>query len=499
MAFLAGFLADIFVSYSHVDDKPFGPEETRRVTKFHGHLETRVNAWLGQPITIWRDNKTEGTDLFSEETIERLRRSAILVSIVTPSYIRSDWCKRELTEFVAANSAPSIRIGNKSRVVKVLKTFVSRAELPPILDDVLGFPFYKVEPDSEVIREFLIDPSPEGKKAYFAKLDDVAFEIKRLIELMRTTRTKVTVPSKTETVTAVYLAVSSLDIQDHADELRRELEAQNCEVLPATSFPLTADRLIESIREDMSRCTLSIHPLGARYGVVPENETRSVVELQYELAIHRTDPNFTCVVWIPPISGPVEDRQRALLDRIRNQREDAAALELLETSLEELKNFVVDRLGRRAAAKAMPPPEKSNGSAPLGRIYLVHDQSDRMAATPLRDYLDTRGFEVIRPLMDGEPQVLREDHQENLRLADGVLIYWGAASEAWLRAKMRDLTRVRGLGRTTPFRANGIYVAEPQGPEKQDFRTREAQTMRHSAEPLPKILEPYVKQLMSNP
>jgi hypothetical protein len=84
MAFLPGFWADIFVSYSHVDDEPFGTEETRWVTKFHRHLETRVHAWLGRPITTWRDSKTSGTDVFSAETIDQLRRSAILVSIVTP-------------------------------------------------------------------------------------------------------------------------------------------------------------------------------------------------------------------------------------------------------------------------------------------------------------------------------------------------------------------------------------------------------------------------------
>jgi hypothetical protein len=380
---------------------------------------------------------------------------------------------------------------------KVLKTFVPRAELPQILDTVLGYLFYKLEGDSEIAREFLIDPNPEGVRAYWAKVDDVAFEIKRLIDLMTTNQTNVIVPY--ESATAVYLAVSSFDIQSHVDRLRRELEDRGFQVLPERPFLLTSDELVQSVRLEMSRSALSIHPLGARYGVVPENETRSIVELQYELAAHRADPNFSCVVWIPPGTESKEDRQRALMDRIRNQRADVAALELLETSIEELKSFVIDRLRRHARAdKAVTPPNKSNGSAALGRVYLVYDQRDRAAAAPLHDYLDARGLEVIRPLTKGEPQELREDHQENLRLADGVLIYWGASSEAWLRAKLRDLARIRGLGRTTPFRANAIYVDEPQGPEKQDFKTHEAQMMQASAVPVSQTLEPFVAQLVSN-
>src|SRR6266849_3077935 len=439
MAFLPEFLADIFVSYSHVDDKPFGPGNIRWVTKFHHDLETRVCDWLGQPITIWRDSKTAGTDVFSDETIDQLHRSAILVSVVTPAYVRSDWCRRELEGFVAANT--TVRIRNKSRLVKVLKTFVPRAELPQILDDVLGYLFYKVDPDSEIPREFLIDPSPDGDRAYWAKVDDVAFEIKRLIDLMTTKQTNVIFPS--ESATAVYLAVSSFDIQGHVDQLRRELEDRGFQVLPERPFPLTSDELIQSVHQEMSRSALSIHPLGARYGLVPENETRSI---------------------------------------------------------EELKSFVIDRLRRRAwADKAVvAPPNKSNGSAALGRVYLVYDQRDRAAAAPLHDYLDARGLEVIRPLMNGEPQELREDHQDNLRVADGVLIYWGAASEAWLRAKLRDLARIRGLGRTTPFRANAVYVDEPQGPEKRDFKTRDFQMMQASTVPLSQTLEPFVARLVSN-
>jgi hypothetical protein len=226
----------------------------------------------------------------------------------------------------------------------------------------------------------------------------------------------------------------------------------------------------------MSRSALSIHPLGGRYGIVPENEIRSVVELQYDLAAHRAEPNFSCVVWIPPGTKAVEDRQRALLDRIRNQRADATAVELLETSLEELKNFVIDPLRRPPAEKPAPSLKQSNGSAPLGRVYLVHDQSDSVAATPIRDYLDTRGFEVIRPLMKGEPQELREDHQENLRLADGVLVYCGAASEAWLRSchlhpstdsastRDTDLEEIRSLPTVQAAEQKTIRVGRPNGP-----------------------------------
>jgi TIR domain len=179
-----GFSPDIFVSYSHIDNEPFGVNDPHWVSQFHHYLEIRVRQ-LGRRVTIWRDNKTDGTDVFSDKTLQQLRRSAILVSIVTPNYVQSDWCKRELDAFIeAAANTGGLRIGNKIRIVKVLKTPVERRQLPEILDTMLGYQFYAIEPDSEAMREFLIDPGAKGGAAYFAKLDDVAQEIERLIDLI---------------------------------------------------------------------------------------------------------------------------------------------------------------------------------------------------------------------------------------------------------------------------------------------------------------------------
>src|SRR6516225_5527924 len=185
MGYLPGFLADVFISYSHIDDYPFGENESRWVTQFHRNIEIRVRSYLGRPITIWRDLKLGGADVFSEEIASELGRSAVLLSIVSPGYLESEWCRRELQLFTeATRQTGGIKIGNKARIIKVLKTPVPRERLPELLDAILGYEFYRVELDTEVVREFLIDPSAEGRRAYWARVDDVAQELKRLFDLM---------------------------------------------------------------------------------------------------------------------------------------------------------------------------------------------------------------------------------------------------------------------------------------------------------------------------
>ena len=59
---------------------------------------------------------------------------------------------------------------------------------------------------------------------------------------------------------------------------------------------------------------------------------------------------------------------------------------------------------------------------------------------------------------------------------------------------MRDLARIRALGRTRPFVATAIVVGEPSTPEKEDFITREATIIR---EQNGSALEPFANKLLA--
>ena len=54
-----------------------------------------------------------------------------------------------------------------------------------------------------------------------------------------------------------------------------------------------------------------------------------------------------------------------------------------------------------------------------------------------------------------------------------MLIFWGKAKEGWLRTMLRDLNKVFGLGRTEPYKAASLYLAELPDVNKEGFRTRE--------------------------
>jgi len=147
MGLVTGYDNDVFISYGHIDNQPFGDPGGGWVDIFHEHLQNFVNVHLGRRTKVWRDKRLTGAEIFSDEIEQQLRSSAVLVSVISPAYMRSEWCNRELVGFTkAAQDRGSLRVGNLQRVVKVLRLPVERSALPPLLDEVLGAQFYRVTP-----------------------------------------------------------------------------------------------------------------------------------------------------------------------------------------------------------------------------------------------------------------------------------------------------------------------------------------------------------------
>ncbi len=298
----------------------------------------------------------------------------------------------------------------------------------------------------------------------------------------------------------MYLAETTSDLLFEREAFRRELEARGCVVLPRQPLPHGIKSCPEQVRSDLSGAKLSFHFLGKYYGLIPEGGKQSLVELQTEIAAERSASGLKSVVWIPHGLQPAEDQQRALLERVRNQRATASGVEILETSFEELKSFLVDLLEDPASKRTKPAAAvQSVAPEPAGvpQIYLVRDKEDREHVATLTRYLFDQGLEVITPADEGEEVQLRQNHQENLKSCDGVMIWWGSTKKIWLDYMMRDLDRARGLGRASPFRAKAVCIAGPVGPEKTDFMTHKAQIIRFLNGFAPEPLLPLVEAMKS--
>lgn len=503
------FENDIFISYAHIDDQPLVEGQKGWISAFHRALEIRLAQLMGRPPALWRDPKLSGNDVFSDRLVQRLPKVALLVCVLSPRYVRSDWCMRELSEFVKATAATGgLRIGDKARVFKVVKTPVPLGQQPEDFQGLLGYDFYAVDTEVGRARELSQTADPEAQRLYWLKLDDLAHDIAESLERMdRGAAIDATASADARTI---YLAETSFDMRDARDVVRRELLGHGHVVLPDRPLPLVGTECEQAVRDELARASLSIHLIGRNYGLIPEGARDSLVVIQNELAIERgQQADFSRLVWLPPDFASEEEKQLQFVDRLQTDVRIQAGADILQTPLEDFKSVVLDRLrpqpapppapelaaeaaAAAPAASGAPAAEAAEG---LLRIYMIYDQRDGEAPQAVEDYLFQEGYEVIVPVFEGDEAEVRREHEESLSVCDGVLLYYGTANELWLRRKLREIQKAAALGRKKPISGKAILVAPPGNPNKQRLRTHEALVIDQQGGFDPAPLKTFLSQL----
>ena len=414
MGLVSGYNNDVFISYSHIDNQPFGSPGGGWVDIFHEYLQTFVNVHVGRRINVWRDRRLTGAEVFSDEIEQQLRSSAVLVSVISPGYMQSEWCNRELVGFSkAAQDGGNLRVGNLQRVVKVLRLPVERSVLPPLLDEVLGGQFYRVDPASGRARDLLLDSSADALQVFRARVDDVAQDLSRLLGAMAAASGgAATAAPPAPAGDTVFLAWTTGDLSEEREKLRRELEARNYRVVPTGAPPLDVARVRESVLGALREAKIAIHLVGGLYGFVPEGEERSIIELQSNEALYQASNSAAArVFWLAPNVQPQDPRLRLLVDRLQKQSPQGGRVNLLANqSIEDLKTLALDRLNPPKAAPAVV-------TAASALVYLMCDQLDRATVAPMT------GF-PFRPVPGSQASPLRRrfgaDPRGALRNAQGV-------------------------------------------------------------------------------
>jgi hypothetical protein len=666
------FKRDIFISYAHIDNMALKEGEKGWVADFHRALDVRLAQLLGEEPEIWRDQKLQGNDYFGDEIVEQFPKTAVMISVLSPRYIKSQWCAKEVREFYeAASKGLGTKIDNKSRIFKVIKTHVPYNAHPPEIADTLGYEFYISDPDTGKTKELNQKSGGELEQVYWAKLDDIAHDVCDLLEKLKQSGETGAVFRQEQNHLTVYLAETGSDLKKQRDMIKRELLEFGYGVLPDQRLPAVEAEFKPLVEQMLARCVLSIHLVGGSYGPVPEGSPKSIVPLQNELAartgksgklqrliwllpadykgiddkrqeqfvhhlrtdpaaqygadffetaiedfkfaihdklnslkpsptfvgaadtaapggpmtvylaetnyelkderesikrlltaqgckvipqqplplvypelqedvdgllaqsdlsIHllgedygvvpdKTDKSIICVqeeqaaeksrkgellrlVWVSPQINQEDKRQQAFIDGVRANAHLFPNDDIFETPgdraaaaiLEKVK--IIEEKRRKKAGEAKPPaPEPVKEEHGPQLIYLICDRRDIEHTVELEDFLYENEFDVILPAFEGEEESLMQDHQENLKSCDAVLIYYGAGNELWVRSITRDLTKIAGYGRTRPLQVKAVFLAPPATRSKERFRSHGLFVINGMGGSSPELLEPFMEMV----
>lgn len=467
----------ILLSYAHSDDQALAGGRRGWVSHLGEALRLRLRQLFGEEITIWDVPRDR-----DDSPGERISPKTVLIPILSPQYVISERCTSELREFTDAFEDAA------GRIFKVVKSPISPAQHPALLREFLGYEFFTIDPETGEARELGPYAGGGAERRYWARVEDLACDIFQAVERPDSEAWPVNGGG------TIYLAETTPDLSEGRELIRRELRQRGYRVLPERPLPSDADELAARVREELARCRLSIHPVGRSYGEIPEGAVESLVALQNELAIERgTAGGFSRLVWIPHGFKTADERQRQLIDRLYRDSRIERGSDLLETSLEPLKEAIFATL---AAPSGRPPEPSGNAGSEqeIPYVFLVCDQRDADGIKPLQSHLANHGFEVFLPSFEEDEGEVRLDLERKLRLCDAVLIWWGAGSERWLDGKLLEVRKSPGFGRTKPLPPTAIYRDAPATPAKSAFASTAVEVLPAKTD-IEACLKPFIARI----
>jgi class 3 adenylate cyclase len=487
--------SDVFICHAPIDDAPMEVGGEGWVTQFHRNLEVRLEQLLGRPVRVWRD--TGPRDPKREKKIlSFLPDAKSMVSVISPPFVHAEDCIREVTEFEKTDPG-------SVRLISAEKTPVDTGEMPAefarLFSEAAPFTFYEREPGTGRIREFDGAYGESSRQHFFERIYDIAYELKQRLKARADSTSMspvggggISVEGKT-----VYVAEATSDLKRNRDQLRRELFESGYRVLPEQPLPRTAGELNAVVREYLAESDLAIHLVGNLYGLIPEDASHSVVELQNMAGARAHDetglPRF---IWSPREVAPQDERQAQFLKRLDEDPEIHRGAEVIRDTMENLSSLALEKLAPD------PEPEETVAPAAAGAppsVYLIFDQRDEEAVEPIEDFLFDNGLEVITPHFDGDETEVSRAHRQSLLRCDAVLVYYGQASKTWVEMQMMDVVQAPGYGRKVPMRAQAVLIAGPEDRRKERFRTHLGDVIRTDVDDpasAPGALAPFISHIV---
>jgi hypothetical protein len=473
MAYVSGFNNDIFVSYASVDNEP-DAQDVRWVSRFRNDLETALRRRLGKDVVFFFDQAGLHAYHHLDELLRNARDSALFLAVFSPSYAEREWTRDELTTFFEA----ARKSGEPNRIVTIEILPVEPMSLPLEIEHLKRTRFYTKDKDSGT--DLPLTPASQPG-LYNERVQQLAHQLVQIMREMRQKRESAakpqgvpapgqvpaeehkaapTVPAAvaSEAGTTLLLAQVGDDVYNERQKVASYLEdLPGVRILPAGEYPQAGSRFARAVMADIQQAHLFVQLLGSYRTFKPEDlrlegdAAKSYAQFQYDAARRRGIP---VLQWRHPDNSP--DKQQAFnYDRQLLEGPDVRVM-----GLQEFMKEVRSTIGRLNQKEEPKPP-------PGDFIFINADRSDQdLAQALLKAFNDNNRYAVLPMHADAaSAKEIEEDLEANLIDCKGLLLVYGKASLAWLRAQIRRFIKLESR-REVPLRFKTIlYGPPPQKPE----------------------------------
>jgi hypothetical protein len=430
---------DIFVSYAHVDNQiPPGVNEGW-VTTLIKSLKIELGRKLGGTdiFSLWMDYELRGNSAATPETLEHLTNSATLVLILSHGYLASSWCHLELNTFLD-------QVNIHSGCVFVVEHDEIEERLPQ-LSDLRGYRFWRSDDTNKTRTLAKPQPDPKEEREYYNLVEDLGRELVDKLKQLKKSARAPSAPSQHRTPTValqpratIFLAEVTDDLQEQRNQVKRYLEQYNIQIVPDILYFFSGDNANEQLRQaieaDLQKSTLFVQLLSHSKPFRPPGMSTPPLQYKYAQAV----ADLPILQWRDPqldLNSLTDTAQRDFLD----------STQVMATSLEEFKQYLIQRLEKieeqkqREARKKAVLSQQSSQTASIDRFVFINIvPKDKKLADEICHILDKEGIGYGIPRAGKlTPAEKRKDIENNLQICDALIILYDNSLDEWTREQLQ--------------------------------------------------------------
>jgi hypothetical protein len=430
MDYSATYTYDIFISYAHVDNIPVFNQEQGWIEQFHEDLRILLVQRLGRidDIRIWWDEKRlDGGTFFDHSIEEGIRRTAVMLCLLSPGYMKSDYCQKELDAFYqkVQDEEFGLKVGDRSRLLNVLLYNIPFKKWPAELGGTSGFPFY--DSDSE---EDWGNPLEVNDPRFRKQLNDLKETLANVIEEMREP-----VPPP--------LPAFSIYFGDVADSLRTvrkrtiaELEKQGYTVICDVPPPFEKEEHERAVKEKIEGSLLNVHLLDQFPGrEIEGEETLWYPQTQVEIGLQTEKPQL---IWVPAetnIEIIEEEQYKTFIGALESGRQSAKKIDFIRGAKSELTKQIIDLVEHLKKEQEQLKNEGLAAVADMAVLLDTHAQ-DQVYAWRVGETLLEHGIKAYLNPVEDDPRLNANTLEERISKVNKLVFFYGKVTWDWVRGRM---------------------------------------------------------------
>lgn len=349
---------DIFVSYSHgiqsedEEDSDLKTWTHELIKKLEEHIRLSLRE-QSLPVSIWYDKKLPGNTYLTDTLKQKVENSATILIIMTPFYLLSEWCQKEIEWF---RKEISRRDNNPIKNVFVVKALPTKGnDWPDFLKDdchetILGFPFCNEKKGREARPYGWVTPQTSLTKGDFDNsLTKLASEIAtRLDDIRKDNLKKIKVTSNrfsedtpSTSNFPIFVAPGTEDVQPYINDIRSALDQKGCTVYPADNIRI--DKFTQQAEEKiLKNAKAFVQCLGLLPAKEDDSQKEGKVQLLNQSVGKHSIPQFIWRNQSIPLEALYDPVYKEFVNGL-TQINDCSATEFADQIIAELNRNSTDQ------------------------------------------------------------------------------------------------------------------------------------------------------------